>query len=257
MLTLEQIKNSFTAEEFARSPRAALVEYIQYELLDSLFKQKYSEQLSFIGGTAVRIIYGSQRFSEDLDFDNLGLDFEKFRVMLEKVAADMRLKDFAVEIRMVEKMAYHCYIKFPDILFKNKLSPLSNEKLLIRVDAMHKGDSVESKLVTLDRFNIYQKIKANPPEVILAQKIIAFFDREKGRDLFDISYLFSLVKEPDYAFLEHHGISKTNLLGKMLKRLSEFDLDKMCDDVKPFLIKPDQIARIKTFPEFIRAKLVA
>jgi predicted nucleotidyltransferase component of viral defense system len=255
MLTIEQIKNSFTAEEFWRSPRAALVEYVQYELLDSLFKQKHSEKLSFIGGTAVRIVYGSQRFSEDLDFDNLGLDFESFEAMLGQVAADMRLKDFTVEIRMVEKLAYHCYVKFPDILFQNKLSPLSNEKLLIRVDAMQKDKFAEPRLVALDKFGVYRKIKANPPEVILAQKIVAFFERKKGRDLFDIAYLLSLIGKPDFAYLEHLEISKTDLLGKMLDRIKEFDLGKMANDVKPFLIKPDQIARVETFPEYIRGKL--
>ena len=255
MLTLEQIKNSFRKEEFDRSPRAALVEYIQYELLGSLFKQKHSEMMSFMGGTAVRIIYDSQRFSEDLDFDNFGLDFKDFAAMLEHATADMRHKDFAVEIRMVEKLAYHCYVKFPDILYKNKLSRLSNEKLLIRVDAMHKDRFVEPRMVTLDKFNVFQKIKVNPPEIILAQKIIAFFERKKGRDLFDMSYLFSIVREPDYNYLEHRGINRSDLLEKMLKRLKEFDLTKMADDVRPFLIKPDQIARVETFPEYIRGKL--
>ena len=71
MLTLEQIKEFVGIETFQRSHKAALVEYLQYEILDSLYKQKNSEKLSFIGGTSIRIVYGSQRFSEDLDFDNL------------------------------------------------------------------------------------------------------------------------------------------------------------------------------------------
>ena len=50
-----------------------LVEYLQYELLDSLFKNKAVAALSFIGGTSIRILHDSPRFSEDLDFDNFGL----------------------------------------------------------------------------------------------------------------------------------------------------------------------------------------
>jgi len=255
MLTFEQIKNSYRENEFSRNPRGALVEYLQYELLDSIFKQKNSEKLSFIGGTAVRLVYGSARFSEDLDFDNFGLSFDEFEVLLSKAAADMRLKDLVVEVRMVEKLAYHCYIKFPDLLFMNKLSPLANEKILIRVDAMHKDSSVLPRLVTLDRFGVYRTIRVNPLEVILAQKMLAVLDREKGRDLFDISYLYSLVSEPDFKYLKHYKIDRMSLKKQLVDRLEKFDLKKMIEDVKPFLLDADQIARVETFREFIKGRL--
>ncbi len=256
MLTPDQIKNSFGEDIFAKNPRGALVEYLQYELLDSLFKQKESEKLSFIGGTAIRIVYDSQRFSEDLDFDNFGLSFEKFGALLEKTADDMRIKNFEIELRMVEKMAYHCYIKFPEILFQHKLSPFRDEKILIRVDTMHKSVDSRPALVTLNRFGIYRKIFANPPEIILAQKIIAIFEREKGRDLFDVSYLFSLTNAPDYEYLKKQGgLREDGLKEKLLKRVGEFDLKKMAKDVEPFLIVPEQIARVETFPEFIKEKI--
>ena len=60
-----------------------LVEYLQYELLDSLFKDAAAAELSFIGGTAIRILHDSPRFSEDLDFDNFGLSFARVRVAAE------------------------------------------------------------------------------------------------------------------------------------------------------------------------------
>lgn len=256
MLTPDQIKNSFGEGVFAKNPRGALVEYLQYELLDSLFKQKESEKLSFIGGTAIRIVYNSQRFSEDLDFDNFGLNFEKFGNLLKKTADDMRIKNFEIELRMVEKMAYHCYIKFPEILFQHKLSPFKNEKILVRVDAMRKSVDFHPALATINRFGIYRKILANPPEVILAQKIMAIFEREKGRDIFDASYLFGLTSGPDYKYLQKQGNIRENALKeKLLERVGEFDLKKMAKDVEPFLIVPDQIARVETFSEFIREKL--
>jgi len=254
MLTFDQIKKSYKEAEFARNPRGALVEYLQYELLDSIFKQKNSEKLAFIGGTAVRIVYGSARFSEDLDFDNSGLDFDGFGRLLTQAATDMEFKDFKVEIRMIEKLAYHCYVKFPDLLFKNRLSPLHNEKILIRVDAMHKDPSTLPRLVTLDRFNVYRTIRVNPPEVILAQKIMAILDREKGRDLFDVSYLYSLVAGPDHEYLERHGLDRARLKERLLERVRGFDLKKMAEDVGPFLLDPDQTARVETFTEFIQGK---
>lgn len=72
MLTFEQICEYFPKELVKINPKGVLVEYLQYELLDSIFKQANSEKLSFIGGTAIRFIYDSKRFSEDIDFDNFG-----------------------------------------------------------------------------------------------------------------------------------------------------------------------------------------
>jgi len=43
-------------------------EYIQHLFLSSLYKLPRAEKLLFKGGTALRFIYGSVRFSEDLDF---------------------------------------------------------------------------------------------------------------------------------------------------------------------------------------------
>ncbi|MDP1760196.1 MAG: nucleotidyl transferase AbiEii/AbiGii toxin family protein, partial [Candidatus Woesebacteria bacterium] len=43
-------------------------EYFQHIFLGELYKLPNSEKLLFKGGTALRIVYGSPRFSEDLDF---------------------------------------------------------------------------------------------------------------------------------------------------------------------------------------------
>ena len=45
-------------------------EYIQNLFLSYLYRQKKSEHLAFKGGTALKIVFGSPRFSEDLDFSS-------------------------------------------------------------------------------------------------------------------------------------------------------------------------------------------
>ena len=55
MLTLEQVRGYFPEPVAKRNPRGILVEYLQYELLDSLFKLPEAASLSFIGGTAIRL----------------------------------------------------------------------------------------------------------------------------------------------------------------------------------------------------------
>ena len=48
-------------------------EYFQHVFLAELYKLPAAEQMLFKGGTALRIIYGSPRFSEDLDFSLFGI----------------------------------------------------------------------------------------------------------------------------------------------------------------------------------------
>ena len=43
-------------------------EYLQLVLLNYLYKNKEAEKIFFKGGTAIRLLFGSTRFSEDLDF---------------------------------------------------------------------------------------------------------------------------------------------------------------------------------------------
>ena len=45
-------------------------EYIQHLFLSHFYKEASTDKILFKGGTALRIIYGSPRFSEDLDFSS-------------------------------------------------------------------------------------------------------------------------------------------------------------------------------------------
>ena len=47
-------------------------EYFQHMFLSELYKLPGADQLLFKGGTALRVIYDSPRFSEDLDFSVFG-----------------------------------------------------------------------------------------------------------------------------------------------------------------------------------------
>ena len=46
-------------------------EYCQHLFLSYFYQKRKSEQIYFKGGTALRIIYNSPRFSEDLDFTGI------------------------------------------------------------------------------------------------------------------------------------------------------------------------------------------
>lgn len=255
MLTLTQIYDLYP--HLPQSPdrrRDVLVEYLQHEVLDSLFKQRDSVHLSFIGGTAIRIVYGSGRFSEDLDFDNFGLSFEEFQRLLDAVVVDMKQKGFALEYRFVEKAAFHCYIRVPDQLQENNLSPLKDEKILIRVDAMRKEKLLEPRSYILNAYTRFRPLQVNTADVILAQKLIAILERhrEKGRDFYDVSFLYGRTQPNERYIEETMSMSAAEFYTKVLARCEMLDFTQLARDVAPLLLDPSDVERVRTFLPFIR-----
>ena len=254
MLTLEQIREYFPEQVVKRNPRSILVEYLQYELLDSLFKLKEATFLSFIGGTAIRMLQQSPRFSEDLDFDNFGLTFGQFEEALQKACSDMKTKGFLVEYRTVERGAYHCYLKFPEILYKSGISSHASEKILIRIDTEPKERFYKPQMYLLNKFTLYRQILTAPPSILLSQKIMTVLQRkrEKGRDLFDVSILMG-VADPDFDYMARYlSLGKEEIIDQFTRRVEDLDLKFLAKDVEPFLFSPEQKERVLTFREYWR-----
>ncbi len=257
MLTLSQLKQFYDPNIAKNYPKNILVQYLQCELLDSIYKEKESGQLSFMGGTAIRIVYQGNRFSEDLNFDNFGLSFALFKKLLEKVARDMRDKGFEIEFRFVEKGAFHCYIKFPNILYYETLSGHHREKILVRIDTVQKKKIQKPNLYALNKFDIYRNILVNSSEIILSQKLITILERkrEKGRDFYDTSYLYGLT-EPNFEYIETElGIKRDMFIKKLFAKCDKLNFGILAKDVEPFLTNPDQAQRVADFKNFIRQKL--
>ena len=131
MLDLNHIQSEFPPH-LRTNPRNYLREYLQYKILESLFAHKIIAKLTFIGGTAVRIAHNSQRFSEDLDFDSKDLSAPEFQSLINNLEKELNRLGLKTSIRIVTKGAFHAYIKFSEILYDLKLSPLREEKLHIR-----------------------------------------------------------------------------------------------------------------------------
>ena len=251
VLTLDQIKTYFPESVYRRNPQGALVEYLQHELLDSLFKEPGSRDLAFIGGTCIRILHQSVRFSEDLDFDNFGLSFEEFESLLIKTCRDMEYKGFIIEYSLKERAAFHCHIRFPELLFKTGISPDRGKKILISVDTEIKERNYAPLVSILNRFTVFRRIIAAPLPVLMAQKMMAviYRPREKGRDLFDLSFLIGLTR-PDFAYIEKSlGVEKHEFIHLFESRLDQLDLDFLARDVEPFLFEPNQKERVLFFRE--------
>src|SRR6202166_2758356 len=77
----------------------ALREILQEIALVGLWRGKFFEHAAFYGGTALRILYGLDRFSEDLDFTLLKPDHKfDFKPFLEGMKIELASLGFEMEV---------------------------------------------------------------------------------------------------------------------------------------------------------------
>lgn len=252
MLEFEQIQEQYP-ENLQRFERAILREYLQYKVLQAIFESNHANNLAFLGGTALRIVYGNNRFSEDIDLDNFGLNWGEFEEVIHRVQRFMALEGFDAEIRNVAKGAYRCYLKFPKLLYEQGLSPLQDEKILIQVDTTAQSYLYKPETILINKFDVFTEIRVTPLEIILSQKIYTAVNRKrpKGRDFYDITYLSSRTK-PDMGLLKQKlGIETTeNLRDEISTRIEGYDFQQLAEDVSPFLINKGEVKRVEKFREF-------
>lgn len=257
MLNIEEILKQFPPH-LQKFRRGALREYLQYKILESIFRSKYANQLVFLGGTALRIIYNNNRFSEDLDFDNLGINENDFANLGLCIKKDLEQEGYKIEIKNVYKGAYHCYIKIPDILFQNNISPLKEEKILIQVDTVPQNFDYKPEQKILNKFDVFTQINVTPKDLLLSQKFFAAFDRKrpKGRDFYDIVFLLSLGANPNYAYLEKNLNLKTGaeLKKYVLEKSQTLNFAQLAQDVSSFLFSAKDSEKILLFREFIETR---
>lgn len=255
MITLDHILAQYP-EHLRVFKESILKEYLQCKILNSIFNSKYSRKLVFLGGTALRIIYGNTRFSEDLDFDNFKLSESELKDLSAVIRADLTLEGLEVELNTVTKNAYRIKIRIPKLLFDSGLSAMSDHKILIQVDTAPQNFKYIPDKPFLNKFEVFTQINAVPKDLLLAQKIIASVNRKRmmGRDFFDIVFLYGIGAKPNFTFLKKKiGIIDGKTLKKyMLKKTAELDFNALAKDVEPFLFDPRDKKKVLLFRDFMK-----
>jgi predicted nucleotidyltransferase component of viral defense system len=253
MIGLQEIRK-FYPESLHGYKQFMLREYLQYKILEIIYESKFANKLCFLGGTCLRIVHNNTRFSEDLDFDNFNLTEVDFANISEIIIKQLTREGYNIEVKTVIRGAFHCYIRFPELLFDEGLSGHAEEKILIQLDTEPQHFEFTPQLFILNKFDVFTQIAITPPDILLSQKIFALINRKrkKGRDFFDIIFLFKSTR-PNYKYLDMKlNISNDKQLKEMLLMLcSAIHLNDMADDVKPFLFSPTDIKIIQLFPQYI------
>ena len=96
-----------------------LRELIQIQTLKIIDQQGFSKDIAFVGGTALRILYDLNRFSEDLDFSLINTENFDFENMLNQLCKRFLLLNINLKINSKTKNnVYIAQLKFEKLLYE-------------------------------------------------------------------------------------------------------------------------------------------
>jgi hypothetical protein len=245
---------------------AALREIMQGVALAGLYRAGFYEKAAFYGGTALRIFYGLDRYSEDLDFsllaDNPGFSFQPY---MEAIITEFNSQGMQVSIRekakTLQSNVESAFLKsetiwkelvLDGILPQQGMGQIANIKIKIEVDKRPPlGFNTEEKLLT-QPFSFYVKCLTLPD--LFAGKMHALLFRKwqnnvKGRDWYDMEWY---IKKGIPLNLSHFVLraigsgdwKKSKITEKefrdlLRQKIESVNMDRVKEDISRFI--PDQV----------------
>lgn len=233
----------------------ALREVIQEIMLLALWRAKFFERTAFYGGTALRILHGLGRFSEDLDFSLLGAD-PNFQLEGYFDAVNRELVAFGLEPTMEHRKGTMNTLQSliaVGVSERIRRSVQSNRliKIKFEVDVDPPGSfSTEAKYVLEPvpfavRTFALGSLFAGKVHALLARRWV---NRAKGRDWYDFVFFVSRGVPLDVRHLEARlcksghwtggTLDVTGVQGMIGDAIENVDLDAAKEEVRRFLVDP-------------------
>ncbi len=233
-----------------------LREYVQAHILYSLQSVRAFERIAFVGGTALRFLYGLARYSEDLDFSLENVKGYSFGRLLDRTASDLRNAGFDVTVHPHEGDSVHsAFVRVPGLLYEAGLSPHRTEKLSVKVEIdtnLPAGATMQTTLI--NRHFLVALLHYDIPS-LMAGKLHALLSRPytKGRDIYDLLWYLSRrdVVSPNLTLLRN-ALAQTGWDGPevatgnwrevVAEKIGELDFTRAKDDIAPFLERSEDRA---------------
>lgn len=242
----------------------AIKEIVQEVVLCGLSRGGFFKETAFYGGTALRIFYGLDRFSEDLDFSlttqDLNFDLQKYFYYIEN-----EIKSFGLDFSVQEKVK-----SFDSNIKSAFLKGNTKEHILTFFE-----NSEDAKFINKDEvIRIKFEVDINPPigatyetkfgllpspyqvrlydlSSLFAGKIHACLCRNwpfriKGRDFYDYVFFLSIGAQVNLTNLksklvesnfinENYDLTIENLKTFLNKRFENLNFKQAKEDVLPFV----------------------
>ena len=176
-----------------------LREYLQALVLRSLHESEAFQCIAFVGGTALRFLYGLPRFSEDLDFSlnsREGYDLEKW---MSKTKRDLQLAGLDVTVALNDRKTVHVvWIKIGEVLKDVGLAAMAQQKLSIKLEIdTRPPDGAQTRNQVIERHRMFVVNCYDMPS-LMAGKLHALITRQysKGRDWYDFIWYRAQRPQP-------------------------------------------------------------
>ncbi len=260
---IEQMLKNYHVENIY-DRKNAMKEIMQEIVLCGLYRAGFFKKASFYGGTALRIFYGLDRFSEDLDFsleaEELDFDLGSYFPVLEK-----EVKSFGLNVEIQEKQKTkestirsaflkgntkeHLLLFYADEKVAGSVSKHETVRIKFEVDVNPPAYATfEHKYRLLP---VPYEVKMYDMPSLFAGKIHAVIcrawqSRIKGRDLYDYIFYLSRGAAVNQKYLRERLIDSKyiatdadcslNAIKKMLtERFNSTDYVQVRRDVEPFI----------------------
>jgi len=184
--TLEKLGRQYQVGIFPNIVR----EYFQHVFLGELYKLPNAEKLLFKGGTALRIIYGSPRFSEDLDFSLFGVAQNEIKFFVEGLFVHVlaEMERVGIRVELGDKIgatsggyfgvATFRMLEYPPVNVEINISSRNGRIVTREVDSVANNFVPTYTIIHL------------PQKELIEEKIFgALLERKKPRDFYDFYFM--------------------------------------------------------------------
>ncbi|HAW60317.1 MAG TPA: hypothetical protein DCW86_02445 [Actinobacteria bacterium] len=261
---VEQIRSenpAVTSEELINIIR----EYLQIIILKSIYQSKFGRDISFMGGTCLRICYDLKRYSDDLDFSldrkTAGYSFQSLNQLIQR---DFSLRNIKMDLSISEdKTVQKVFIKAVNLLEPLGLSRIKDQKLHIKIEVDTNPVDIKyggRETFFVNKYNEVFPILKHDLETLFAGKVLAILCRSyrKGRDFYDLIWYLNRGTKVNLAYLNEglkvanypSNFSNEKVLFEAIERVVlEFEPDFILKDIGRFLEDPKEEAWLRQYKE--------
>ncbi|MGX1640438.1 MULTISPECIES: nucleotidyl transferase AbiEii/AbiGii toxin family protein [unclassified Sphingobacterium] len=241
---------------------SALREIMQEVALAGLQRSGFFEKAAFYGGTALRIFYGLDRFSEDLDFSLLSSDPEfslepYFKGLVEEFAhvglqvsikEKKKTKGTSIDSAFLKPETVWRELILEGMVLEAGLGAMVGLKIKLEVDRQPPLRFETEEKLLLKPYSFY--VKCFTKSNLFAGKMHALLfrkwqNRVKGRDWYDLEWYIRkgvplnldhfLARAQDTGDWTNSTIEKEELLDLLKKRIDSVSLEAVKEDIVKFI----------------------
>lgn len=256
---------------------SALREIMQEITLAGLSRTDFFEKAAFYGGTALRIFYGLDRYSEDLDFSLLKPDSNfsiepYFKAVIDEfkslgltvsIKEKKKTKQTAIDSAFLKAETIWQEIVLEDIIKETGVRSNKTLKIKIEVDRQPPLNFKTEEKLLLRPFSFYVKCFTKPS--LFAGKMHALLfrkwkNRVKGRDWYDLEWYIKkgiplavnhfLARAKDTNDWQDDRISNEQIIELLDTKIKSVSFSSIKEDVVRF-IKNDDVLNIWS-PEYFK-----